>query len=431
MPSFRLAAVACLCLLVSWATQGLAALEFVDKWGAAGSGNGQFAVVNAVAVDATGNVYVADANNHRIQKFGGDGTFLMAWGTQGTGNGQFEFPRGVAIDGSGNVLVADTDNDRIQRFSPLGVYESQWGTTGTGDGQFLSPRAIAVDGTGFIYVAEDALASKRIQKFTSAGVFVTKWGSTGSGDGQFGGPRGIAADEDGFIYVADTLNDRVQKFTNSGTFVTKWGQNGSNNGQFIFPIGVSFRQGAVFVVDQNNHRVQQFTSNGGYVSQIGTRCQLASGTGCVDPDGGGPNALGDGQFNSPTGIATDQFGFLYVADTGNSRIEKFGDADVVGTPDDAGLRTRLRVAPNPFRARTQIAFNVDDVAAGASISVRILDVTGREMRRLWEGRLPAGDHEITWNGATDSGYQVPKGLYFVVVQGLEVPARTLKLVRLQ
>ncbi|HET9232673.1 MAG TPA: FlgD immunoglobulin-like domain containing protein, partial [Candidatus Eisenbacteria bacterium] len=315
-------------------------------------------------------------------------------------------------------------------FTALGVYVSQFGTTGTGDGQFLSPRAIAVDGSGFIFVTEDALASKRVQKFTSAGVFVTKWGSTGSGDGQFAGPRGITVDGSGNVYVADTLNDRVQKFTNSGVFVSKWGTNGSGNGQLIFPIGVGVRSGSVYVVDQNNHRVQQFTTNGGYVSQIGTRCQLGSGTGCVDPDGGGPNAIGDGQFNSPTGIATDRFGFLYVVDTGNSRIEKFGDAEVVGTPDDPGLRTRLHVSPNPFRARTQIAFNVDEAATGASISVRILDVTGREMRRLWEGRLPAGNHVVAWNGATDAGYQVPKGLYFVVVQGAGLP-RTLKLVRLQ
>lgn len=431
MPLLRLAAVACLFLLVSGASQSFAALEFVDKWGSSGSGNSQFSGAVAIAVDGTGNVYVADANNHRIQKFSGDGTFLLSWGTQGSGNGQFEFPRGIAIDGSGNVLVTDTDNDRIQRFTPSGVYLSQWGTTGMGDGQFLSPRAIAVDGAGFIFVTEDALASKRVQKFTSAGVFVTKWGSTGSGDGQFAGPRGITVDDSGNVYVADTLNDRIQKFTNSGAFVSKWGQNGSGNGQLVFPIGVGFRNGSVFVVDQNNHRVQQFTSTGAYVSQIGTRCQLGTGTGCVDPDGGGPGASGDGQFNFPTGIGTDRFGFIYVVDTGNSRVEKFGDAEVVGTPDDANLRTRLRVSPNPFRARTQIAFNVDEAAAGSSVGVRILDVTGREMRRLWEGRLPAGDHVITWNGATDAGYQVPKGMYFVVVQGLEVPARTLKLVRLQ
>ena len=70
-----------------------------------------------MATDGSGNVYVADAGNHRIQKFDASGTFLTAWGSYGSGDGQFAYPSGVATDASGNVYVADTDNHRIQKFA--------------------------------------------------------------------------------------------------------------------------------------------------------------------------------------------------------------------------------------------------------------------------------------------------------------------------
>ena len=77
---------------------------------------------DGVATDADGNVYVADCDNHRIQKFDSDGTFVAKWGSAGTGDGQFERPSGVAIDAAGNVYVADTDNNRIQKFDSDGHF---------------------------------------------------------------------------------------------------------------------------------------------------------------------------------------------------------------------------------------------------------------------------------------------------------------------
>ena len=95
---------------------------FLTKWGSCGSGNGQFYYPYGVAVDGSGNVYVADTDNYRIQKFSSDGTFLTTWGSSGSGDGQFYYPYGVAVDGSGNVYVADTGNNRIQKFSPDGTF---------------------------------------------------------------------------------------------------------------------------------------------------------------------------------------------------------------------------------------------------------------------------------------------------------------------
>ncbi len=85
-------------------------------WGSWGSGDGQFISPAGVAVDSSGNVYVADTGNHRIQKFTSDGHFVTKCGVEGSGDGQFRNPADVAVDSSGNVYVADTGNHRIQKF---------------------------------------------------------------------------------------------------------------------------------------------------------------------------------------------------------------------------------------------------------------------------------------------------------------------------
>src|SRR5438094_4979731 len=85
---------------------------FLTKWGTLGSGDGQFNSPFSVAVDNSGNVYVVDSGNNRVEKFDSSGTFLTAWGSFGSGDGQFSSPRGVAVGPSGNVYVVDTNNNR-------------------------------------------------------------------------------------------------------------------------------------------------------------------------------------------------------------------------------------------------------------------------------------------------------------------------------
>ncbi len=322
---------------------------FLLKWGsfAYGSGNGEFSVPYGVATDAAGNVYVADYNNYRIQKFSNAGTYLTQWGTPGIGNGQFNLPIGVATDAAGNVYVADHNNHRLQKFSNAGTYLTQWGTPGSGNGQFSYPDGVATDAAGNVYVAD--AGNHRIQKFSGTGTYLTQWGTFGSGNGQFFNPTGVATDAAGNLYVADFNNHRIQKFSSAGTYLTQWGTPGSGNGQFNLPEGVATdAAGNVYVADRLNQRIQKFSSAGTYLTQWGMF------------------GSGNGQFSIPSGVATDAAGNVYVADLGNNHIHKFvtpaAIALVSDIRNDQGRQVRLRIlrasADSPGSGATVLRYDV-------------------------------------------------------------------------
>jgi hypothetical protein len=214
-----------------------------------------------IAIDTSGNSYVVDKLGSRVEKFDSSGSFVDTWGTAGTGDGQFVTPSGIAVDSSGDVYVVDTGNNRIQKFNSSGTFITEWGSAGVGDGQFAIPSGVAVDSTGDVYVADSG--NSRIQKFDSSGGFVTKWGSAGTGDGQFGPPATVPLDvaigASDNVVVADATNNRVEKFRPIGTFITKWGTAGSGTSEFTLPSGVAISSGdEVYAVDQGNNRVQRF-----------------------------------------------------------------------------------------------------------------------------------------------------------------------------
>ena len=277
--------------------------QFIIKWGSYGSGDGQLNEPSGIAVDKSDNVYVNDSENHRIQKFTSDGQFITKWGSYGSEDGQFRHPYGIAIDSSDYVYVTDLENYRIQKFTSNGQFIAKWGDYGQEDGEFRLHYGLTVDSSGNVYVADSG--NSRIQKFTSDGQFVTKWESYGNGDGQFIYPYGIALDSSGTVYVADSGNGRIQKFTSDGQFVTKWGNGGSGDGQFIGLSGIVVDSTYLYVVDSGNSRIQKFTSDGQFIAKWGTY------------------GNGDGQFSEPFGIAVDGSGYVYVADTYNHRIQKF------------------------------------------------------------------------------------------------------------
>ena len=295
---------------------------FKNKWGGFGSTESQFSSPFGIAVNTnTGNIYVADTSNHRIQEFDASGTFIRKWGSSGPDSGEFLFPQGVAVDSNtGEVYVADTNNHRIQVFDAMGTFVRKWGSSGSDNGDFSFPQGVSVDSnTAEVYVADTS--NHRVQKFTSAGVFIRGFGNgiiwsgvpptpaASNPNGWFNSPRKVAV-SGGVVYVADTNNNRIQKFTGNGGFLTKWGASGSGNGQFSSPWGIAVDGGGdVFVVD-NNHRVQKFKSDGRFVSKWAS---LGSGAGVLD-----------GLLNSPRGIVVDSTSnFIYVADTSNHRIQRF------------------------------------------------------------------------------------------------------------
>jgi tripartite motif-containing protein 71 len=278
---------------------------FLFNWGTYGSNNGQFNTPYSIATDNSGNVYVTDTINNRIQKFTSAGVFVSKWGSWGAADGQFRNPRGITVDTSGYIYVIDPLNYRIQKFTSAGVFVSKWGSWGSAGGQFGSPNGIAVDKSGNVYVSDGI--NHCVQKFTSDGSFISKWGTYGSADGQFYSPYGIAVDTSGNVYVADSSNNRIQKFTSNGVFVSKFGSYGITNGLFKYPRGVSVDvSGNIYVGDIQNNRIQKFTSAGVFVSKWGKY------------------GITDGNFSYPNGIATDILGNVYVADSVNHRIQVFG-----------------------------------------------------------------------------------------------------------
>jgi sugar lactone lactonase YvrE len=296
-----------LAVTVAAVAPALATFVFQVTWGSLGSGNGQFQSPADVATDAAGHVYVADAGNHRIQKFDSSGTFLLTWGSTGSGAGQFQSPTSVATDAAGDVYVVDNGNSRVQKFTATGTFLLAWGTSGSGPGEFNNPSDVAAGPGGVVYVVEQS--NHRVQKFDASGNFLATWGTFGTANGQFRNPMGIGVDQStGHVYVVDSQNTRIQKFSPDGTFVLAWGSRGSGDGQFglVPDNGIAVdASGNVYVGDTANDRVQKFSPTGAFIDKAGT-------------SGSATN-----QFKAPRGVAVG-VDTVYVADTGNHRIQKLG-----------------------------------------------------------------------------------------------------------
>ncbi len=271
---------------------------FDTKWGERGVGDGQFYGPTGISLDTSGNVYVADTSNRRIQKFTSDGTFILKWGrnggdgSSGSGDGEFRNPRGLTVDSYGNVYVADSENDRVQKFNSDGVFITKWDSYWGVD--------IAIDSFGNTYIGEQSVVNGNIRKYSPDGTVVDEWETGGT-------PSGIAVDTLGNVYTACRSDNIIQKYSPDGTLLTQWGSKGSGEGEFMDPRGVEVDMfGNVYVADSANNRIQKFTSDGTFITQWGSY------------------GSGDGQFHLPYNIAVTPMGdCVYVADAYNDRIQRF------------------------------------------------------------------------------------------------------------
>jgi YVTN family beta-propeller protein len=287
--------------------------------GVTGTDNSHFYYPSGVAVDSSGNLYVADQSNHRIQKFNSAGVYnstLGVTGVTGTDNSHFNSPTGVAVDSSGNLYIADQNNHRIQKFNSAGIYQStigESGNSGSDNSHFQNPTGVAVDSSGNLYVAD--YNNQRVQKFNSSGVYQSTLGVTGVvgfNNSYFNYPTGVAVDSSGNLYVADQNNNRIQKFNSAGIYQSTLGVSGvsgSDNSHFYFPYGVAVDSSDnLHVADQFNHRIQKFNSAGIYQSTIGES---------------GVSGTDNSHFSYPAGVTVDSSGNIYVADASNARVQKF------------------------------------------------------------------------------------------------------------
>jgi len=185
-------------------------------------------------------------------------------GAQGKDNGQFNFPRGLAVDNAGNIFVADTNNDRLQKFSPTGVFLSVMGKRGSGPGQFLEPGGIAVDSGGYIYVAD--VSNHRVQKLKPDGSFLAEWKGPEPG---FIAPRDIAIGADNSVYVVDQGRSQIVRLDPNGKALVVWGAPGKEDGQFSGPtsVVVDGKNDRVYVADPSNKRIQVFDTNGKFIAK--------------------------------------------------------------------------------------------------------------------------------------------------------------------
>ena len=314
-------------------------------------------IPTGVAADSLGNLYVADTGNNRVRRVTPQGIIstIAGNGTPGSsGDGgpatsaQLNSPpsftvskMGVAVDASGNLFIADYGNNKIRKVTPQGTITTVAGNGGlgfSGDGGSAtsallnSPSGVAVDLSGNLFIAD--FGNNRIRKVTPQGTITAVAGNGGvgfSGDGgpatsaQLNYPSGVAVDASGTLFVADTGNSRIRRVTPQGTITTIAGNGGmgfsgdggpATSAQLNGPTGIAVDlSGDLFIADAGNSRIREVTPQGTIttIAGNGTYGGLTLSSG----DGGPATSA---QLNNPLGIAVGVSGNIFIADTGKNTI---------------------------------------------------------------------------------------------------------------
>ncbi len=277
---------------------------------------------SGIVRDASGNLFVCDRDNHRIVKItpAGDAS-VFAGSTMGFTNGtgtaaQFNQPYAIAIDASGNLYIGDRINNAIRKITPAAVVTTLAGngTAGTADGtgsaaRFNEPLGVTLDGAGNVYVAD--YINSALRKITPAGVVTTLSSITSL--------FGVVSDAAGNIYCAQYGQHIVSKYSSAGVYSVIAGSNsgGTTDGtgttaRFNFPAGITLdASGNLYITETVNNRLRKITSAGVVTTIAGSTPGLADGIGAA------------ARFEAPIALSGDfTNNILYVADFGNHKIRK-------------------------------------------------------------------------------------------------------------
>jgi gliding motility-associated-like protein len=339
----------------------------------------KFYYPSGTALDTSGNIYVADSENHLIRKITPAGKVTTFAGV----GGEFSRPTGLAVSADGYIYVADMGSHRILKVSPAGVVSTMAGSgeADFADGigataSFNEPRGITIDATGNLYVAD--AGNCRIRKITPAGQVTTLAGSgeysyqDGNGTGaSFFYPTALTIGSGGNIYVADTYNYRIRKVTPAGqvTTLAGSGEEGMSDGttiaaSFKLPGGLTADAGGnLYVADTENHLIRMVTPTGKVTTLAGT--------------GNPGNTNGTGtlaSFNALAGLAAGADGNIYVADAANNLIRKVAATGYTITPAlPAGLRLDVngKVSGTPTAISPATTYTITAYNAGGSSAATI------------------------------------------------------------
>ncbi len=302
---------------------------------------------SGIVLDGAGNLYITDIVNQRIRKVDPAGTIstIAGGGLTSPGEGgpateaSLNLPYDISMDGTGNIYIADRNNHRIRKVNLSGIISTVAGNGERGfssddslatDTSLSSPSGVFVDGAGNIYIAD--ASNNRIRKVTPSGIISTV---AGNGERDFSGdggpatdaslnfPFGVATDGNGNIYIADRSNNRIRKVDASGTISTVAG-NGerdfsgdggpATSAGLDLPWGIAVDgEGILYIADELNDRVRKVDSSG-IISTV-------AGNGIRDFSGDGGPAT-NASLNLPAGLSIDGAGNLYITEVGSDRVRR-------------------------------------------------------------------------------------------------------------
>jgi len=255
----------------------------------------------SLAVDASGNVFVADALNSAMYEIVAVGGVVSSTSTVNTIGGGFNSPQGVTVDASGNVFVADFNNNAVKEIVAVGGLVSSSSVVNTIGSGFSNPGAVAVDPSGNVFVADTN--HNAVKEIVAVGGLVSSSSVVNTIGSGFNNPQGIALDASGNVFVSDTGNNLVKEIVAVGGLVSSSSTVNTIGSGFVFPEGLAVdASGDVFVADRLNHTVSEIVAVNGIVSSSSTVAMIGGG------------------FSSPYGVALDRGGNFYVADSGHQRV---------------------------------------------------------------------------------------------------------------